>query len=133
MTTDFSTLEKLYSRGVLDINGKDYINGTNSNIQINTQRDTFLPDNRFAQVDGRFMQNKLLKDTLELSKDKSFQTTINNSYDSDIIPSENTNKTNGTLEKVKNIAFNKITAGIAGALAFILSGRYLLKKLHIIK
>ena len=133
MTTDFSTLEKLYSRGVLDINGKDYINGTNSNIQINSQRDTFLPDSRFAQVDGRFMQNQLLKDTLELSKDKSFQTSTNSNYNSNITPSENTNKTNSTLEKVKNLAFNKITAGIVGTLAFILSGRYILKKLHIIK
>lgn len=133
MATDFSTLEKLYSRGVLDINGKDYINGTNSNVQINSNRDTFIPDSRFTQVDGRFMQNQLLKDTLELNKDKSIQTNINNNYNSNIIPSENTNKTNSSFEKVKNIAFNKITAGIIASLGFILSGRYILKKLHIIK
>ena len=132
MTTDFSTLEKLYTHGVLDINGKDYINGTNSNVQIQPMRDTFIPDSRFAQVDGRFMQNQLLKDTLELSNNRAFNKTHQKDSDFNTFPPEE-KKSTQVLEKVKNLAFNKITAGIVGTLAFIFSGRYILKKLHIIK
>ena len=127
MGADFSTLEKLYARGVHDINGKDYINGTNSNLTINSNRETFLPDNRFVKVDAPYMRRQIDKDTLELIQhDKYFNKNLG---EHDSVNSEK----NSLKNKVSSIIGSKITAGIIGTLAMLFSGRYILKKLHIIK
>ena len=132
---DYSTLEKLYTRGVLDIIGKDFLTDTQSALPVNTERDTFLPDSRFVRVDGPYMRTQLDKDMFQ--KTNEFENPITNQpYNS----FNNTNNTksndindNNKLNKVKNFFANKITAGIIGSLALILSGRYILKKLHILK
>lgn len=133
MVTDFSTLEKLYRRGVLDINGKDYINGGNSNVTILSERETFLPDNRFSKIDGNYIRQQIDKDTFNYSSSNPYQENYNwnnNGF-------ENTATTQSKKEiftkKAKEFLFNDITAGVIGIGALLLSGRYILKKLHILK
>lgn len=120
---DYSAMETLYRKGILEYNPKDYINGTSSNIIPETEQDTFLPDNRFARVDGSYIRNELDKDIFEkIDKNKNnFETQKDK---------EDKNTAGSTL---KNILTSKVTAGIIGTAALILSGRYILKLLHIIK
>ena len=126
---DYSSLEKLYTKGILDMNPKDYMNGTNSNSQIKPREDVFLPDSRFVTVDGNYMRNEIDKDIFQKNNDNTITfsnpdfTTFNNEE----------SKTSKISNKITNILTSKYTAGIAGILAFIISGRYILKKLHILK
>ena len=126
---DFTTLESLYTRGVLDINGKDFINGTNSTVQVNSQRDTFLPDSRFVKVDGPYMRNCVDRDTFMLQGQNYSSADMNNS----IHTQNGTQKKMTTKDKIKNFVSNKTVAAIVGSLALLFSGRYILKKLHFIK
>ncbi len=121
--TDMSTLENLYRRGVLDYNPKDYLTGSSSDIVPNPNRDIFIPDNRFARVDGSYIRQQIDRDLLELNRENKTGTTSNNQN----------KKENNFFTKVKNLLWNKITAGIVGLGSFILAGRYLLKKIHILK
>ena len=129
MSTDFTTLEKLYARGVLDINGKDYINGTSSNISINSNRDTFLPDNRFYNVDGGYIRQQIDRDIFTSS---SMAVDGREIYNSTTNPSVESNSKK-IYEKLKKYLLNDVTAGIVGVGALLLSGRYILKKLRILK
>ncbi len=124
--TDFTTLESLYTRGVLDINGKDYINGTSSDIQVNSQRDTFIPDSRFARVDANYVRNRVDRDTF----------TPSNGVDTRYYNQNTDIEADGKVslkDKVKKIGGSKLFAGIVGSLALWFSGKYMLKKLHILK
>lgn len=121
--TDMSTLENLYRRGVLDYNPKDYLTGSSSDIVPNSNRDIFIPDNRFARVDGSYIRQQIDRDLLELNHENKTDNPSNNQ----------TKKENNFFTKLKNLLWNKITAGIIGFSAFLLSGRYILKKMHILK
>ena len=119
---EFSALENLYKKGILEYNPKDYINGTTSNVIPNPNQDIFLPDNRFARVDGSYIREQLDKDIFEsLDKPDSLN---------EFSP-ENNKET--FWDKCKKILTSKVTAGIISASALILAGRYFLKHLHIIK
>lgn len=120
---EFSALENLYKKGILEYNPKDYIQGTSSNVIPNPNQDIFIPDNRFARVDGSYIRDQLDRDM--------FETTSGNAA----APNEDTApKNNETFwNKCKKIITSKVTAGIVSAGAIILAGRYLLKLLHIIK
>ncbi len=120
---EFSAMENLYRKGILEYNPKDYINGTNSNIIPETDNDIFLPDNRFERVDGSYIRRELDRDRFELVNNP--QETINNDTQN--------NKKKKFSDTLKNILTSKITAGIAGTTALVLAGRYILKLLHIIK
>ena len=124
--TDFTTLESLYARGVLDINGKDYINGTNTDISVNSQRDTFLPDSRFTPVDARYIRDRVDRDTFMSSNSTDLR------YNPQQIEQENDGKLS-FKDNVKKMAGSKLVACIIGSLALFVSGRYILKKLHILK
>lgn len=126
---DYSSLEKLYTKGILDMNPKDYMNGTNSNTPIKPREDVFLPDSRFVTIDGNYMRNEIDKDIFQ----KNNNVTITSSPSDFTSFSNEENKTRKISNKITNALTSKYAAGIAGILAFILSGRYILKKIHILK
>ena len=127
--SDYSSLEKLYTKGILDMNPKDYINGSSSNVQIRQTPDVFLPDNRFETVDGNYIRREIDKDLFQRSNYDIHQTTDKNIE----FPNNNDIKTNNISTKITNVLTSKFVAGAVGTLAFLLSGRYILKKLHILK
>ena len=127
---DYSSLEKLYTKGILDMNPKDYMNGTNSNAQIKPREDVFLPDNRFVQVDGNYMRDQLDRDHFQK---ESFNTIPTQNTNFDFYKEEDSPKKNKIVNNVTNVLTSKFVAGTVATLAFIFSARYILKKLHIIK
>lgn len=130
MVTDYSTLEKLYARGVLDINGKDYLTGSVSNIKPNSNLDTFLPDSRFVKVDGNYMRGQIDRDMFQPT-DKEFNPSVAmpaGQFD----VSENSDKKD-IKTKLKELAGNKVTMGIVGSLALLCSAKYLLGKCSFVK
>ena len=122
------TLENLYTKGILDMNPKDYINGTNSNAQIKPKTEVFLPDSRFETVDGNYMRREIEKDIFQRNNDITPSQTPNNL----LLNNENSNNHKFT-KAMSNFISSKFTAGAIATFAFILSGRYILKKLHILK
>ncbi len=126
--SDYSALETLYTKGIIDSNPKDFINGTSSNAQIRPREDVFLPDSRFVTVDGPYMRDQIDKDLFQYQRP-------NNSINSTLMEptGEEQSKSKKTVNKIKNALTSNIAAGIISTLALIISGRYILKKLHIIK
>lgn len=129
---DFTTLESLYARGVLDINGKDFINGTNSNIPVNPQREEFLPDSRFVRIDGPYMRDRVDRYTY-MQQSGVGRNTMRSALDRDVYEQNNVQRPRTAKDKIKDVVFNKAIAAIVGLSAMFFSGRYILKKLHFIK
>ena len=126
---DFTTLESLYARGVLDINGKDFINGTNSNIPVNPQREEFLPDSRFVRIDGPYMRDRVDRYTY-MQQSGVGRNTMRSALDRDVYEQNNVQRPRTAKDKIKDVVFNKAIAAIVGLSAMFFSGRYILKKLH---
>lgn len=122
--SDYSALEKLYRKGIMEFNPKDYINGTSSNVIPEPNKEIFLPDNRFHRVDGSYIREQIDRDLFESSYNKNKNKSSNKNAEE---------RRKSLPDKLKQILTSKITAGIVGTTALILSGRYILKLLHIIK
>ena len=123
--SDYTSLENLYRKGILEYNPKDFINGTNSNVVPEVNNDYFLPDNRFTRVDGSYIRGQIDRDMFEMNSDSDLINPGGVTYSPD--------KKDNWQQKLKNIITSKAAAGITAILALLLSGRYILKRLHIIK
>ena len=129
---DFTTLESLYARGVLDINGKDFINGTNSNIPVNPQREEFLPDSRFVRIDGPYMRDRVDRYTY-MQQSGVGRNTMRSALDRDVYEQNNVQRPRTAKDKIKDVDTASEALAIVGLSAMFFSGRYILKKLHFIK